>query len=75
MASTSLPTPSSTSSSGAGESNSRRYCFDVAQFAAEGFDPAAFVTAAKEGASLEASRQKAVDGWMDGRRAINRSTI
>lgn len=36
-------------------SSGNRYCFDTGQFAEEAFDPAAFVTAAKEGASLEVS--------------------
>lgn len=48
---TSLPTPSASSSGGG--NNSNRYCFDVGQFAEEAFDPASFVTAAKEVASLE----------------------
>ncbi len=45
---TSAPTPSASS-----HGSSNRYCFDVAQFAEEAFDPATFVTAAKEVASLE----------------------
>ena len=49
MASTSLPTPTG---GGSGVS-SNRYCFDIAVFGEEAFDPATFVTAAKEGASLE----------------------
>lgn len=52
MASTTMTsTPSGGGSSG-------RYCFDAGQFAEEGFDPAAFVTAAKEVASLEVGVRK-----------------